>query len=113
LNKRAKALFLTGQTLKAMNDVNRGLKLAPSNADFYKLRADILSSNGDFQNTVRDYGKAIGFAPYASVVYNNRAVALANINKPKEAVEDLNSAMELATTRPNSSTAPVFHGLQW
>jgi Flp pilus assembly protein TadD len=105
--------MLNGQTAKAMDDVNGAIRLAPSNPDLYKLRADILSSSGNFQGAVADYNRAIGLAPYASVIYNNRAVALANINRSKEAVEDLNSAMELSTTRPNSAASPVFQGSQW
>ncbi|MFH0958562.1 MAG: tetratricopeptide repeat protein [Pseudomonadota bacterium] len=113
LTQRSRAYLLTGQTSKALEDINNAIYLSSSNSELYKLRADTLSTLGDHKSAVSDYNRAINLSPNSSSAFNNRAVALANLNKNKEALEDLNAAMEISLTSPNTSPPSVFEGSKW
>jgi len=77
----------------------------------YALRGDILSSAGEHAAAIQDYDKAIQLRPNDPTIYNNRGIALANLGKTREALADLNAAMDMASAIPvpEQMSAPARH----
>jgi tetratricopeptide (TPR) repeat protein len=110
---RARGLFYLGQTQKALEDLHLAIRLSPNDAAFYRLRGDIYSAAGDYENSIRAYDATIQLKPDDSAAYNNRGIALANLGRTREAVEDLNKAMETASSNPSTGRQPGVPGTQW
>ena len=68
---------------------------------------------GNYAKAVADYDRAIQFNPGFATAFNNRGIALAHINRIKEAVDDLNNAMDLASARSNQPKSAGFPSTPW
>jgi tetratricopeptide (TPR) repeat protein len=110
---RARALFMLHRPTKALDDVLTALENNPDSPVLHKLKADFLSASGNFSDAARDYGRAIELGARDATIFNNRGVALANIGKVREAMEDIVRAMEFAESKPPAGKNTPFGETPW
>ena len=117
---RRKALYLPyekqylaykylGEAIKAYN---RAAKILKKNPDVFYNRAVAHHLRGEFREAGLDYCKAIDLAPMRFESHYNLAILLRELNRPREAISELQKAALLITETPNSSdlqTAYIFN----
>ncbi|MCD8282900.1 MAG: tetratricopeptide repeat protein, partial [Prevotella sp.] len=79
----------------ALDDFNRALELAPSNAYIYYDRASLRISAGDTAAAIGDYTTAIRLEPHLAEAYYNRGLLYYEQGDNVSATRDLGKAGEL------------------
>ena len=110
---RARALFNLGRPAKAMADLLSAIKKNPGSSSLHKLKGDILTAHGNFADAIKDYDRAIELGARDAAAYNNRGVALANVGRTREAMEDIGRAMEIVESPPSTTRPPGISGTPW
>ncbi len=83
------------KTSLALDDFNRALTLAPSNAYIYYDRASLYLSEGNTAAAIEDYTTAIRLEPHLAEAYYNRGLLYYSQNDNTSATKDLSKAGEL------------------
>jgi tetratricopeptide (TPR) repeat protein len=94
---------------KALLDFREAIKLGTKQADVFEGAGCIYGSNGDHNNALGYFNKAIELKPDKGSVYFNRGLTLSMLNKNQEAIKDYNlaliyapqKAVEIITNRSN------------
>lgn len=105
---RARAHLLQGDTLAALQDVDKSLDLSKNLVNSYLLRASIESDRKNWDKALNDLNEAIKLAPKETDLYINRAFVKYNSDDYKGAMDDYNYALEL---EPYSKAAIFNRGL--
>jgi lipoprotein NlpI len=80
---------------KALEALDRAIKLDPTRYDAYFYRAGIYSAQNKPEAAVEDYSKVIQLDPKASTAYNNRGWEQFKLNKMDRAIEDFDRYIQL------------------
>lgn len=83
------------KAMRAQEDFDKALELAPGNAYIYYDRANLHAMRGDYANAVEDYTRAVGKDPRLAEAYYNRGLALILQGRKAEGIQDLSKAGEL------------------
>lgn len=75
--------------------LNSGTLPGDTMAEAYFDRADALTNQGKWVDSLDDYNRAITLAPTVPRYYNDRGVALRETNAPDKAMQDFNKAVAL------------------
>jgi lipoprotein NlpI len=90
--KEAAGKGLMGKALEALD---RAIKLDPNRYDAYFYRAGIFSVQNKPEAAIEDYSKVIELDPKASTAYNNRGWEQFKLNKIDRAIEDFDRYIQL------------------
>ncbi|MFT5386913.1 MAG: tetratricopeptide (TPR) repeat protein [Candidatus Omnitrophota bacterium] len=86
----------SGNKIKAWENIDMAYKINPYDSRIYLTRANLYRDEKTFDRALVEYGKAIKLDDYYSVwAYNNRGRLYAELGRYKEALEDLNVAVEI------------------
>ncbi|NES78731.1 MULTISPECIES: tetratricopeptide repeat protein [Okeania] len=101
------SIMIIGDTAQILLFLNRDFLL---NLDLQKnlQRAVINNRQGNFQQAIANYTKAVELNPYYPIAYNNRANIYSHIEKYEQALADYNKAIQL---NPNNFKAYINKGL--
>ena len=82
---------------QALRDLSRAIKLRPTDAHAYWLRADIHERGGQARESIEDLNRGLEISPnpIAWQLYQARGAAYLNLNEPGKAIQDLTRAIEL------------------
>lgn len=106
---RAKLRLATGDTISALNDLNKALEINKNATNAYVIRADIaIHSNKDFQSALNDMNEAIKLQPQYAGFFINRAFLRYNLDDYFGAMADYDYAIQLD---PLNSVALFNRGL--
>ncbi len=87
--------LMSGNYERALVYANKGLAENSQNYVLMTLRGTIKQAQDDFAGAFEDYDEALKIAPdYYTAIYNRGSLNL-NLGKPKEAMVDLNQAIEV------------------
>ena len=100
----AAILVRLGRIEEALNMINDGLKLAPTNTNSYQLKGIILTRLGEYEKAIAHYNK-LPTSPNKTIVYNaglgivyatmgNKEKAIEYLEKIKEEKQQINVAYE-------------------
>jgi tetratricopeptide (TPR) repeat protein len=96
------------ETAKAVENLNKAIKLQPNNIENYNKRGTVYYNLGQEQRAIEDYNQAIRLNPNYTVAYYNRGNAYANLGQYLGAIEDYNQVIRL---KPNNADAYNNRGL--
>lgn len=103
---RAKLRLATGDTIAALDDINRALEINKNATNAYVMRADIaISSSKDFANALADMDEAIKLQPQFAGFFINRAFLRYNLDDYFGAMADYDYAIQLEPL----NTAALFN----
>ncbi len=106
---RGKLRLSQGDTINALNDINKAIEINKNATNAYVLRADILSrTTKDFQSALDDMNEAIKLQPQQAGLFINRAYLRYNLDDYFGAMADYDYAIELD---PLNSIALFNRGL--
>lgn len=106
---RAKLRLATGDTISALNDLNKALEINKNATNAYVIRADIaIHTNKDFQSALNDMNEAIKLQPQYAGFFINRAFLRYNLDDYFGAMADYDYAIQLD---PLNSVALFNRGL--
>lgn len=106
---RAKLRLSIGDTISAINDLNKALEINKNATNAYVIRADIaIHSNKDFQSALNDMNEAIKLQPQYAGFFINRAFLRYNLDDYFGAMADYDYAIQLD---PLNSVALFNRGL--
>lgn len=91
---RGVILHFSGRSDEAVASIDRATALDPSDVGAWYNRGVILSEIGRFQEAVASYDQALSFGPHLGSLAN-RAGALINLKRPKDALESAERALAL------------------
>jgi tetratricopeptide (TPR) repeat protein len=80
---------------KAIEYLNKGIRLIPDYAWAYSTRGIAYHSLGQHQRAIEDYNEAIRLNPVDVDAYYNRGIAYGNLRQYQQAVEDFDKAIRL------------------
>ena len=93
---RAKLRLSTGDTINALQDLNRAIEINKNATNAYVLRADIsIKHNKDFQSALNDMNEAIKLQPKYAGFFINRAFMRYNLDDYFGAMADYDYANQL------------------
>ena len=96
----------SGKFADAISDLTKAIEFKPSSAGAYDRRATAYSCNGDSENAISDFTKAISLGDddksFCAVCYSNRGVLYAGKGDLKKAFDDFTEALRL---NPNNAEA--------
>ena len=93
---RSQLRLAKGDTIGAMNDVDKCLSLSKNNATAYVMRADLLTKyKKDFAGALKDMDEAIKLEPRLSGYFINRAFLKYNLDDYFGAMADYDYAIDL------------------
>lgn len=102
INEYPKALFTrallyqqVGKPLQALLDVDKVIAQEPENARAYYIKADCLEQQGNLQNAIDNYTKAIAYQGDDPLFYMRRGIAYAKTSQTVAALTDLSQAIQL------------------
>ncbi|MFH0986247.1 MAG: tetratricopeptide repeat protein [Candidatus Omnitrophota bacterium] len=93
-NEDPKAVYL-----EALKDANEAVRLAPSSASGWVLRARVLRKLGRPDETIVDCEKAIAFNPHSSGAYSERGAAYNAKGDYDSAISDFSKVIALAQAK--------------
>lgn len=94
----SQALYDTGNIHKALDNINKSIKLNSSNDLAYYTRANILVDLGNTYSAINDYTAAILLNPNDMYSYMQRAFAFSEIGFEQEAIRDFAIAIQISPT---------------
>ena len=86
-----------GRYDKAIDDLDRAIKLKPNNATYYALRGLTYAKLGKYDKSIKDLDKAIKLEPTFSTHYYYRARAYSMAGNLNNAIQDLDKAIQMST----------------
>lgn len=86
----------------AERHIAEALERAPDNADAWSLHGDFKRARSDLDGAVESYSKAIRLAPVQVETRRSRAAVLIDLNRLREAQEDIDYLLELVPEDPHS-----------
>ena len=93
---RARLYLSQGDTIAAVEDIDRVLKINKNNVNAYVMRADIaISSNKDYKQALSDMDEAIKLQPRYAGYFINRAFLRYNLDDYYGAMSDYDYAIQL------------------
>lgn len=98
---RGQVYLALKQHNKAIEELNRAIKLDPKHADAYHVKGLVLVRLGRVQEAIGSYTKAIELEPTPQH-YNNRGVAYLRLKRYAEARRDIRKALQLDPRFPNA-----------
>jgi tetratricopeptide (TPR) repeat protein len=93
-----------GQIQGAMADLQTAMRLGSRRADMYEGLGNVYASIGKADSAVIMFGRALTGNPNTGRTYYNRAIAYLILTRPREALSDLDKALELMPLQ-----APSLH----
>jgi tetratricopeptide (TPR) repeat protein len=105
---RAMLYQTTGQPALALADINKVIDDQPQNARAYYIKADCQEQQGDVQDAMDNYNKAITYDSKEPLFYIRRGLAYAKTKQNEPALSDLNTAVNL---NPANGEALYFRGV--
>lgn len=84
-----------------MLDYDRGIALAPNNAEMYFNRGISQARLKNYQQALTDYNAAIRLQPNYALAYSNRGLLYAQLKSNPAATADLNTAAKLFQQQNN------------
>ena len=106
---RARLRMERGDTVAALEDINKALSINKNAINAYIMRADIaINSHRDYQGAVADIDNAIRLQPRMAGLYINRAYLKYNLDSYQGAMDDYDYAL---TLEPLNVTALFNRGL--
>lgn len=85
----------TGQTQRALSDLNKAVALRPAYARAYHMRALAYDKDGDMDAAIRDLDKAIDLDPDYGAAYQSRAAMWGKMGKEDRALADMKRVTQL------------------
>lgn len=95
LTARGRLRALQGDTIAALEDIERSIKISPAEINPYLLRAEIRGKRGEWEDACGDMDAAIRLNPHETDFYINRAYLRYNADDFFGAMADYNYALEL------------------
>lgn len=93
---RARLNMMTGDTIAALEDINKALEINRNAVNGYVMRADIaINSNKDYARALSDMNEAIRLQPRYAGYFINRAFLRYNLDDYFGAMSDYDYALEL------------------
>ena len=80
---------------KAIEYLNKAIKLQPNNSETYNMRGNIYFNLGQNQFALDDFSKAIHLNPNNADTYNNRGSVYDKLGQYQHEIEDFNDAIRL------------------
>jgi len=78
---------------KAIEYLNKAIKLQPDNAETYSMRGNVYSSLGQNQLAIDDFSKAIKLNPTNADYFNNRGSIYNKLGQYQQAIKDFDEAI--------------------
>jgi tetratricopeptide (TPR) repeat protein len=100
--QRSKVYFLTNKFKLAIQDLDEGIKLAPTIGQLYFHRGLVKQRINDIQGALFDFDSAINFEPNNFVYYYKRGVLHEDLGRFKNALDDFKKSVQL---NPNNVSA--------
>ena len=91
-SNRAAAYRATGDSDRAMADLNEAIRLDPKSGKAFVGRGDVFGSMGDFERAIADFNEAIRLNPKSSVAYFARGRSYLFAGSVEKALADFNQA---------------------
>jgi tetratricopeptide (TPR) repeat protein len=107
---RAAALHNSGQTGKALAEIDAVVARDPNRARAFRARGEILRQSGKMEAAFEALNQAIRLEPDNANGYSNRGNAFNNAKKYDRAIEDYNEALRL---KPDFAQAFSDRGAAW
>ena len=107
---RAAALHASGQTVKALAEIDAVVGKDPNRARAFRARGEILRTSGKIGPALEALNQAIRLDPDNANGYDNRGNAFNNAGKYDRAIEDYNEALRL---KPDFAQAWSDRGAAW
>ena len=85
----------TRQLERAVELIDKAIKISPNNAAFYSNRGNALKELEQFDAAIADYDKAIQLKPDLADAYSNRGLALQDLKKFDAAIASYDKAIQL------------------
>jgi len=99
---------------KAIEYLNKAIKLQTNNAETYSMRGNVYSSIGKNQLAIDDFSKAIKLNPTNADYFNNRGSIYNKLGQYQQAIEDFDEAIlfdsNVATFYNNRAAVHLKHG---
>ncbi|MGB6064136.1 MAG: tetratricopeptide repeat protein [Desulfomonilaceae bacterium] len=92
---RGKVSLLQGHLDRALQDLDKAIKLDPEGADAYVVRGTIHRLRGDFSKAVKDLNKAVSLNPDNTDALTNRAAVFFDTGEHEKALVDLGKIIQL------------------
>jgi tetratricopeptide (TPR) repeat protein len=87
---------------EAMSDLNRALKIDPSDFQAYQYRAHFLAVRRKYGEALADLNKAIELHPSHAYVYEDRAKVYDKLNQKEKAAADRQKSLALSSSLPSN-----------
>lgn len=99
LMERAQEKYLRANDLaEALADLDRAQSWTPDDPEIYQMRGQFRREAGDLEGSLADYDQLVKLRPKFSGGYLGRSVTYQRLNRHREAIDDLNQAVELGPT---------------
>jgi tetratricopeptide (TPR) repeat protein len=90
-----------GKNEQAYNDIIKAISIDNQNPDYLYTLANLDYGQKHFQKAVDEYSKVIELNPVYSLAYYGRGISFKQIEKLREAEQDLNKYLELSADKDN------------
>jgi len=94
----AQRFSASGQTEKAVEQLEKAIRISPEYAEAYNNRGNAYQNKGQYDAAIRDYDRAIALQPDHTVAYLNRAIALSQTKAYDKAWADVRMVRQLGAT---------------
>ncbi len=91
--------------IAGMIAIDPGLSVIPEEARKHALRGDVLTEEGQFEDAVKEYQRAVQAAPYIPKLYFNTAMLYGELKKYSMAIRYMKTYLLLAPEAPNARAA--------
>ncbi len=85
--------------------IEPGLSVIPEEARKHALRGDVLTEEGEFEEAVKEYLKAVEKAPYIAKLHFNTAMLYGELKRYPQAISYMKTYLMLAPEAPNVRAA--------
>jgi tetratricopeptide (TPR) repeat protein len=92
---RGRARIDLGQYDRAIEDLDRAIKLDPNYPDAFNTRALAHIGAGQFEQAIADFDEAIRLDPNYAIAIFNRGIALKTMGRTEDAAKDFATAKEV------------------
>lgn len=106
--QRSKIFVLQKKFKLAINDLDKALEEAPTDAVLYYHRGLIKQRLNDIQGALFDFDSAVNFASNNSTYYYKRGILYENLGRFKNALDDFKKSVQL-----NPTNVLAFQELAW